>query len=122
MSALSVCGSAHQQHCYGRVPLHLCIQYTYSSISVICRFGSNNLMASWGCEGDGFVGFKRGRDIAGCGVDKGVVKGVAAEIVQRNVAPVLCVYVCNYSWSFSSNRGGCSGDGLRMRPSNKGVV
>jgi hypothetical protein len=53
----------------------------------MCRFGSNNLMASWDCEGDGFVGFRRGRDIAGCRVDKGVVKGVAGEIVQHGVAP-----------------------------------
>jgi hypothetical protein len=34
---------------------------------------------------------KGGRDIAGCRVDKGVVKGVAGEIVQHNVAPELCV-------------------------------
>jgi len=59
----------------------------------MCRFGSNNLMASWDCEGDGFVGFRRGRDIAGCRVDKGVVKGVAGEIVQHGVAPELCVCV-----------------------------
>lgn len=89
-----VCGSAHQQHCYGRVPIPLHIQYTYSSISVMCRFGSNNLMASRDCEGDGFVGFGRGLDIAGCRVDKGVVKGVAGEIVQHGVAPELCVCVC----------------------------
>jgi hypothetical protein len=50
-------------------------------------------MASWDCDGDGFVGFRRGRDIAGCTVDKGVVKGVAGEIVQHNAAPVLCVCI-----------------------------
>lgn len=90
----TVCGSAHQQHCYGRVPIPLHIQYMYSSISVMCRFGSNNLKASWDCEGGGFVGFRRGRDSAGCRVDKGVVKGVAGEIVQHGVAPELCVCVC----------------------------
>ena len=52
--------SAHQQQCYSKVLTPLHILYAYSSISVICRFGSNNLMASWDCEGDGFVGFKRG--------------------------------------------------------------
>jgi hypothetical protein len=51
-------------------------------------------MASSGCEGDGFVGFRRGRDIVGYGVDKGVVKGVTGEIVQHGVAPELCVCVC----------------------------
>jgi hypothetical protein len=47
------------------------VHCTYSQISVTCRFGPNNLMASWGLNEDDFVGFKKGLDIASCRVSTG---------------------------------------------------
>jgi hypothetical protein len=52
------------------------VHYTYSQISVICRFGPNNLMASWGYNGDAFVGFRRGGILQAVGLVTGMVEGL----------------------------------------------